>query len=165
MMCVSALALTLTIITQLLQFFNFLIFVYPKVKGAKSRGGENVTWCQAFATALRSRGIDRTCGRRRGQPPNRTQRAPLEGGRKGQPKIRIFSTRRRAPEAEEEKTEIQAPVETTDDILPEPAEVEDDISELETYQTADAVHQIEPQESDRKNDDERFSNFLKLLKS
>ena len=167
--CVCSRINTHNYYTVFAQFFNFLIFVYPKVKSAKSRGGENITWCQAFATALRSRGIDRTTGRRsRGRPPNtnRAQLAPLEGEEEGQlkPKMRIFSTQRRAPEAEEEKTEIQAPVETIN-YVPKPSEVEDAIPEFESPQTANVVQQIEQQESNSKGNDEGFNDFLEFPKS
>ena len=32
--------------------FTFTIFMYPKVSAAKSKGGDGVTWFQAFATAF-----------------------------------------------------------------------------------------------------------------
>merc|ERR1712216_364365 len=53
-------------------FFNFCIFMYPKVKNAKSRGGENMTWFQAFRQAFWSRGSHSTSGsRRRSELPSR----------------------------------------------------------------------------------------------
>lgn len=43
-----------SIFTPLQGFFNLCIFLQPKVSHAKSRGGDDVTWCQAVARAFSS---------------------------------------------------------------------------------------------------------------
>ncbi len=39
--------------------FNFLIYIHPKVMNAKNKGGNGITWSQAFAKAFWSTGIER----------------------------------------------------------------------------------------------------------
>jgi hypothetical protein len=54
-------------------FFNFLVFMSPKVRITKRpRRGENLTWCQAFIKAYMSRGERRRTGRNLSSRNNRT---------------------------------------------------------------------------------------------
>jgi len=53
-----------TIFNPLQGFFNFCIFMYPKVNKAKSRGGDETTWLEAFGKAFWSRGRNPNTGTR-----------------------------------------------------------------------------------------------------
>jgi hypothetical protein len=54
--------------------FNFIIFVYPKVGAAKSRGGVGTTWIKAFASVLWSTEIKQTNNQKK-EPPIKVNKA------------------------------------------------------------------------------------------
>ena len=62
------------------QFFNFVIFISPKVKRVKSRGDDNMTWFQAFKIAFMGGQTGRGAGRQRQEPPTLpTAQTPVVG--------------------------------------------------------------------------------------
>ena len=52
------------------QFFNFVIYIYPKVVRVKPRGDENMTWFQAFKIAFWGGWTGHVVGRQRREPSN-----------------------------------------------------------------------------------------------
>ena len=48
-------AITATFLTPLQGFFNFLVFIYPRLRAAKRSSGSDVSWWKAFLMALTSR--------------------------------------------------------------------------------------------------------------
>mmetsp|Transcript_10408 Transcript_10408/g.19144 ORF Transcript_10408/g.19144 Transcript_10408/m.19144 type:complete len:387 (+) Transcript_10408:597-1757(+) len=71
-------------------FFNFVIYIFPKVIRAKSRGDDNMTWFQAFKIAFMGGETGRATGRPRQEPCNRIPQAP--GGRVGTMSTRDATT-------------------------------------------------------------------------
>lgn len=67
------------IFSPLQGFFNLCIFLQPKVSYAKSRGGGDVTWCQAFARAFWSKGMN-DHNQRRGRAVEQRVACPGEVG-------------------------------------------------------------------------------------
>ena len=51
-----ALSILARMLFPLQGFFNFLVFIHPKVLHAKRRSRENITWFGAFKKAIQSRG-------------------------------------------------------------------------------------------------------------
>jgi len=72
------------------QFFNLAIYIFPKVERAKSRGGDNMTWFQAFKIAFWVQGMNQAAGQTRRQPPNRTLHTPA--AKEGTPWTRDMAT-------------------------------------------------------------------------
>jgi len=68
-----------SIFNPLQGFFNFVIYIFPKVMRAKSRGGDNTTWFQAFKIAFWGGTPNQALGQRRHQPPIRVPHAPVVG--------------------------------------------------------------------------------------
>lgn len=94
----TSLSYLTSIFNPLQGYYNFVIFIYPKVLTAKRSKRDNLTWCQAFAKAFRSRGGDST--RNRGQPNNRI----MQENNNMQPS---GAEEEKSPEAEEERVEIR----------------------------------------------------------
>ena len=76
-------------------FFNFTVFIYPKVISAKRSKKENHSWYQAFIKALTSRGGGK---RKRGAKTNRLSHGQQE-------KEKRTKKKKRAPAEEEVKSE------------------------------------------------------------
>jgi len=113
-----------SIFAPLQGLFNLIIYMFPKVISAKSKkrgGGENVSWCEAIKEAFRSRGND---GKRKGPGQRSNLRGndrPLRTRMDNDRRMATFqfpirtnrqTPRRREPQAEEEKREIQPPQNT-----------------------------------------------------
>ncbi|KAL7475146.1 hypothetical protein ACHAW6_001072 [Cyclotella cf. meneghiniana] len=81
--------------------FNFIIFVYPKVGAAKSRGGVGTTWIKAFASVLWSTKIKQTNNQKK-EPPIKVNKAQTTST----PTIPTPHLKHKP--AEEEKNEIEA---------------------------------------------------------
>ena len=98
-----ALSMLSSIFYPLQGFFNFLVFVYPKVTSAK-RSKKNPSWFQAFVTALKSRGDKRK--RRsdlRSPGPKKKNRMAMM--------MKLRSKKRPTAERlEEEKCEVENPM-------------------------------------------------------
>ena len=58
----SVLSILARIFFPLQGFFNFIVFIQPKILFAKKSSRENITWYRAFVKALKSRGQPRRRG-------------------------------------------------------------------------------------------------------
>ena len=61
----TALLFLMNIFNPLQGVFTFTIFMYPKVAAAKFKGGDGITWAQAFAVAFWSKDVKKKA---KGQP-------------------------------------------------------------------------------------------------